>query len=505
MRAISKEQCILDGELGLQNLFDFIQQNAESMRAYEMEKNIFRLAQKIALSGMECYFADKGTGDVGPELNLENDVILKKENRLHGKYYFSIFGKIKVPRSCYRLPGHSSVMPLDAQADLPDRCYSYLVQEMMDYLSIRDSFDESKKTIDKILGLNINSSRFEVVSRDTSTSYDEFYEHKSPPPQESEGELQVLSFDGKGVPVIKRELAVLKARLGTGEKRQKKKEALVGVSYTADRKERSPEDVAKNLLYPVKDRDNKEQNEVKAQNIRHFASLERKKADVMDEIIRDAQARDPEYSRQWVVLLDGALHLWNLVSEHLSGIEYIGILDIIHVVEYLFLAGNVLHGKKKSKKKDQWVYKQLVRILKGHVGQVIGGLKQSITKRKFSKNKLKSINDVIRYLDNHREWMKYDEYLKAGYPIGTGVVESSCGHLVKDRMEGSGRRWSIDGAEATLLLRSVYKSGDWDAYWKAHMQRERTLMNQRMFDGVGYPDEYDTDVEDLYLYKLTGT
>jgi hypothetical protein len=56
-----------------------------------------------------------------------------------------------------------------------------------------------------------------------------------------------------------------------------------------------------------------------------------------------------------------------------------------------------------------------------------------------------------------------------------------------------------------LLLRSVYTSGDWDTYWEAHMQRERTLMNQRMFDGIGYPDDYDTDVEDLYLDELTGT
>lgn len=72
-------------------------------------------------------------------------------------------------------------------------------------------------------------------------------------------------------------------------------------------------------------------------------------------------------------------------------------------------------------------------------------------------------------------------------------------------MEGSGRRWSINGAEAALLLRSVHTSGDWEDYWDAHMQRERTLMNHRMFDGIGYPNDYDTDVEDLYLLKLTGT
>ena len=85
-----------------------------------------------------------------------------------------------------------------------------------------------------------------MISQYSCTSYDKFYEQKPPPSKESEGELQVVSFDGKGVPVIKRELSELKARLGKGEKRQKKKEALVGVSYTVDRNVRNAKNVAGN-------------------------------------------------------------------------------------------------------------------------------------------------------------------------------------------------------------------------------------------------------------------
>jgi hypothetical protein len=505
MRAISTEKCIADGKLGLQNLFKFVHENAETMQSYEMELNISRLIQQIGLTAMQCYFADKGTGNIGPELKFENDLILKRENRLHGRNYFSIFGKFKVPRTCYRLKDYSGVMPLDAQADLPDRCYSYALQELMDFLSIRDSFDESQKTLEKFFGLNINSSRFEVISRDTNTSYDEYYEQKQPPSTESEGELQVVSFDGKGVPVIKRELAELKGRLGKGEKRQKKKEALVGVSYTVDKKQRSPEEIADNLIYPEKTRKSKDQNEVKAKNIRRMASLERTKTVVMDEIIRDAKNRDPCKSRPWVALLDGALHLWDKMDECLNGIEYTGILDIIHVVEYLYLAANALHENEQSDQIKKWVHQKLLMLLKGKVGFVIGGLKQCITKRELKIGQQKSINDTIRYFENHRQWMKYDEYLAAGYPIGTGVVESSCGHTVKNRMEGSGRRWSITGAESTLLLRSIYTSGDWDDYWQAHMKRERTLMNLRMFDGFCYTDDYEYFNNDLYLTKLTGT
>ena len=505
MRAISAEKCITEGKLELQRVFEFVQNNAGELKSYEMEKSIFEKILKIGLIAMQYYFSQKGTGDVGPEIQLENDRVLKKESQLKPRDYFSIFGKFKVPRSSYRLEGHWSVMPLDAQADLPQRCYSYFLQELMDFISIRDSFDEAALSLKKFFGLDIRSSRFEVIVEDTHTSYDEFYEAKPVPSAQSEGQIQVLSFDGKGVPMIKREAAKLKARLGKGEKRQKKKEALVGVSYSVDTKVRTAEEVAGNLIYPQeseKKQNKTERVEVKAQNVRRLASLKRSKQEVVDEIVRDASARDSEHKRPWVVLMDGALGLWRLISKAMGAIEYVGILDIIHVIEYLWLAGNTLSGENNAKT-TKWVYERLLAILQGRVGTVIGGLKQSIAKRKLTKRKIDSLKVVIRYFENHRKWMKYDQYLRLGYPIGTGVVESSCGHTVKKRMEGTGRRWSIEGAEAVLLLRSIYTSNDWHAYWQAHMIRERVLLNQKNFEAIGYPDDYHN--EDWGCEKLTGT
>jgi hypothetical protein len=505
MRAISAEKCITEGKLELQRLFEFVENNATEFKAYEMEKSIFAKILKIGLIAMQYYFSEKGTGDVGPQIKLDSGKILKKESGLRPRDYFSVFGKFKVPRSSYRLKGYWAVMPLDMQADLPQRCYSYFLQELMDFISIRDSFDEAALALKKFFGLDVSSSRFEVISQDTHTSYDEFYDTKPVPAAESEGQIQVLSFDGKGVPVIKREAIKLKARLGKGEKRQKKKEALVGVSYSVDSKVRTAEEVAGNLIYPQESEQKQNKAEsvkVKAQNVRRLASLKRSKQQVVAEIIRDASVRDSEHKRPWVVLMDGALSLWALVSKELVAIEYVGILDIIHVIEYLWLAGNTLYGENNAKT-TKWVYQRLLAILQGRVGSVIGGLKQSIAKRKLTKRKTDSLNDVIRYFENHREWMKYDEYLCLGYPIGTGVVESSCGHTVKNRMEGTGRRWSIEGAEATLLLRSIYTSNDWQAYWKSHMIRERNLLNQKQFEAIGYPDDYHN--EDWGYEKLTGT
>jgi len=196
-----------------------------------MERTVFAKLLMIGQTALKCYFAAKGTGDVGGAIELEGKVF-KKESRLHGRDYFSVFGKIKVPRSCYRLSGHEGIMPLDAQANLPERCYSYLLQEWMNLLSIRDSFGEAEISLNTLLGLNVKQSRFEVVSRGSIDDYDEFYKDKELPEASSEGQIQVIGFDGKGVPVIKSEAAKIQARLGKGEKRQEKKEAMVGVSYT---------------------------------------------------------------------------------------------------------------------------------------------------------------------------------------------------------------------------------------------------------------------------------
>jgi hypothetical protein len=501
MKALSVEQSIFEGKEEVKKLFEFVSDYAGEYKAYEMEQTIFTKVMRIGLSAMKCYFAQIGTGDVGETISLPDGVVLQRANELRGRDYFSVFGKFKVPRSYYQGKGESGVFPLDAQTDLPERCYSYLLQEWMDLMSLRETFKESESSLAKLLGLGVSSSRFEVVNQEsiTSSSYDTFYEHKQIPLSESEGKIQVLQFDGKGVPVIKKEAARMKARPGKGEKRQKKKEAMVGVSYTVDKNERSAEEVAQNLVYPERMQTEREaakqagqpvSNSPRAQNIRRLASLERSKAEVVYVIVQDAKARDPRRKRPWVLVMDGALGLWALIATVLKGIEYVGILDIIHVVEYVWKAGNALHGEGTAETK-RWVYHHLLSVLRGHVGRVIGGLKQTLNKRTLKAGQRKVLQDTIRYFDNHRQWMHYDEYLQSGYPIGSGVVESTCAHTVKDRMEGTGRRWSIDGAESTLLLRSVYTSGDWDAYWNSHMKQERKRLYSRTLKGLAIADEYD--------------
>jgi hypothetical protein len=107
------------------------------------------------------------------------------------------------------------------------------------------------------------------------------------------------------------------------------------------------------------------------------------------------------------------------------------------------------------------------------VGQVVKGLRQSITKRPLPGAKRKTLEGVADYLYRNRTRMRYHEYLANGWPIASGPVEGACKNLIKDRMERSGMRWTEQMAEAIVQLRAVHLSGDFDSYWKFHIEQDQ--------------------------------
>jgi len=230
MYAYDTESTLAEGKSAVNDLFAFVEKAAGRLEAHEMERSIFKRLLPIGLAAMKTFFAERGTGDMGPQIRRDDGMDLDRESFIRSRDYFSIFGKFPVPRSCYRRPGESGVFPLDEQVNLPERCYSYFLQEWMSLFAVEQPFRETGTLFEDLFDLDIAESVVISVARDADKNYDEFYQARSTP--ESEDELLVVGFDGKGVPVIKEEAAKLKAKLGTGEKRQKKKEALVGLCYT---------------------------------------------------------------------------------------------------------------------------------------------------------------------------------------------------------------------------------------------------------------------------------
>ena len=178
----------------------------------------------------------------------------------------------------------------------------------------------------QLFDLEVAESVLMEVAQEAPQDYEDFSAQRPVPPEETAGALLVVSVDGKGVPMIKAEAVKLKAKLGTGEKRQQKKEALVGVSDTVDPKPRSPEALAELLVDPEaararRQREGTRDEAPRAQQVRRVASLVRTKQAVMELIKADAERRDPQHRKPLVVLLDGALGLWHLATTALQALE----------------------------------------------------------------------------------------------------------------------------------------------------------------------------------------
>jgi hypothetical protein len=486
MDALEVETSIAEGEQALQALLKFAREHAGTLEAHAAEKGLFKRLLPIGLAAMKLYFAQRGTGDMGPAITRADGVLLTRETTLRGRDSCSIFGKFAVARTCYRTAGEPGICPLDEQVNLPERCDSYFLQEWMTVFGVEHPFKESGGLFEQLFALDLAESVLMEVVQEAPEDYEAFYAQRPVPPEDTEGELLVVSFDGKGVPMIKAEAVKLKAKLGTGEKRQRKKEALVGVSYTVDAKPRAPEALAELLVDPEAARARRQREDTrddapKAQQVRRLASLVRTKQAVMELIKADAERRDPQHRQPLVVLLDGALGLWSLAPKLFKPWKRVSfVLDIIHVVSYLWTAANALF-REASKEGKRWVQQKLTEILRGRVGYVIGGLRQILTKRTLRKSVREALTNVITFFHNHQRWMRYDAYLAAGLPVGTGVVESACGSVVKHRMEGEGKRWSLDGAETMLALRSLKKSHDDDLrdYWRFHARQVWTRLYAR--------------------------
>jgi hypothetical protein len=373
MDALDVERSIAEGEQALQALITFARESAGKLEAHAAEQGIFKRRLPIGLAAMKRYFAERGTGDGGPAITRANGEMLPRQTQLRGRDYLSIFGTFKVARPCYRTPGEPGIFPLDAPVNLPERCYSYFLQAWMTWFEVEPPFQESAGWFEQLFDLDVAESVLMAVAQEASEDDERFYAHRPMPPAERAGELLGVSFDGKGGPMLQEEAVKLKATLGTGEKRQKTKEALVGVRYTVAPTPRSPEGRAALLSEPAaararRQRPGGQDESPRAPQVRRLASLVRTKPAVMACINADAERREPQHRTPLVVRLDGALGRWNLATTLCKAWRRVTcVLDLMPVVGDLWSAANAVFGEG-TPQGNRWVRAKLTEMLRGRVG-----------------------------------------------------------------------------------------------------------------------------------------
>ena len=391
----------------------------------------------------------------------------KRDNRLHPKTYLTIFGELQLKRYCYqpedktpKYNGSDNIYPVDISANLSKDKYSYTLQEIAVLATNSEAYIHGSKLIKKILNISLSVDSLERINKNSSQGYDDFYQDYKPKVVE-ENERVVISFDGKGIPMTKEESANIKAKNGKGEKKQKKKESLVGVCYSVKPIIRLASSLASSLIFGKVDIEEYEKVEdFQKGDMRKMASLKKSKIEVMEEM--KAHIDKMNINTKPLVIMDGARGLWKNIDTVFGKDNYIGILDIIHVRDYLYTTGYVFYKEGSPQLRD-WVYSSMLKVLEGEARVVLEEVKKEY--EKADKNRQARLKPLITYFTNNLSRMKYDEYLKNGYPIASGAVESACSQVVANRTELPGARWTVEGVEPILKHRSIYTSDDWDEYW----------------------------------------
>lgn len=395
----------------------------------------------------------------------------------------TVFGTVQVERTGYAGRGLSTLFPIDANLNLPPDRYSLEVERQTARLVARDSFDVSIDTLSELTGAHVPKRQSEELARRAAVDFDDFYASTQLDPSVPTSDLLVLSIDQKGVVLRTEDLTEatrkvaaskqnkMETRRSKGEpKRGRKRMSTVAAVYTVAPHVRTGEEVIAGLRHV---RDAAAPSRPRPESKRVWASLERSLDDVVRDLFAEASSRDPERSKRWIVVLDGDRKLERKVRAEARrlGVEVTLVLDFIHALEYLWRAAHVFF-KEGTPEIEAWVLQRLERLLRGEVSQVVAGMTRMATVRGLDKKLRAPIDTAARYLLRRKTMMQYDEMLALGAPIASGIIEGACRHIVNDRLDITGARWSLAGAEAILRLRSLLASGDFDGYWSFHEDAE---------------------------------
>lgn len=441
-------------------------------------------------------FVDQSDDDIGQTLIRDDGKILNHKRPGHRKLE-TFFGEIEVVRTGYGHPGEPSVFPKDQTLELPEKRYSYPVRESVCREASRCPYDEVGDILSEYTGANVpKRQRLEIIS-ETAGDFEDFYARRSV--TESERDILVLTGDGKGVVMRPeglrpetRERATshkVTKRLSKGERRNRKREAMVASVYDIDANVRTVEEVMGEVEREPRPA---RKEEVRPENKRVWASLEKDKDVIYHEMLEEGLQRNPS-EKTVVFLSDGAKSIQKPAEEILRpGFEEIGghfimILDLFHVIEYLWKAAYVFH-KEGSEAAEAWVNRYLRMILEGRASVVASVMKSAATRQNLSEKRRAPVDRAAAYILRNKAYMHYDEYLAAGLPIASGVIEGTCKHLVKDRFEITGARWGLEGAESLLKIRAICQSGDWSEFWKFHVSQDqlRIRAKRKWQPGPGY-------------------
>jgi hypothetical protein len=341
----------------------------------ELYTGILELGRRLIQEHIDA----RGAGHVGEAVVREDEKRLSHKH-LGARHLETLFGKVEVTRVGYRNRGEASIFPQDSQMSLPRKVYSYPVQQKVCREAIRLAYDEIDETLSEYTGAHVPKRQSLEVVEQAAEDFDAFYQsrssqaqsavpsqvsppskapapapaqvHTQPQPSEVPGTILVHSGDGKGIPMRdeglreatrkRAESQKRSTRLSKGEKKHRKREAMVASVYTTKPHTRTVDDIMADF-FGQKTR--KSSCPPRPENKRVWASLSKEKAEVFQEMADEGQQRTSAVKIS-AFLGDGANILQDLAKKILkpqfdgTGIRFVIILDLLHVLGYLWNASS---------------------------------------------------------------------------------------------------------------------------------------------------------------------
>ena len=447
--------------------------------AYTVELTLVRHLLAVGAALLRVFFQTRAAERSAGPVHAPDGAPLGYHDR-RVTTYDSVCGTVRFARHDVTAAGQAGVCPLDAELSLPARSYSGLLQEGGTDGTTDASYHESGAARGRILGLEVGSAALETMGADAAVDVEDVHAQPvSPEVRASDGPLLVVHADGKGVPMVQPPAGARPVRLGKGQKRTKKKEAVVTSLSTIAPDVRTAEEVVAALL---QDRD-RPSEVARLRPVGKDLRATRAGTDVaLARRAERARQREGPHIRERVALTDGAEAVQAQMEAHFPG--HTLVLDIIHATDYLWDAANALLGEAHPGRLA-WIRAHLEDLLAGRTDAVIAALEGAAQDPTRTAPQRKALRGTAGYDRRNAPSMRDDASRARGWPVGTGVVDGACGHLVKDRMEQSGMRWTKTGAQAVLDLRALRLNGQWDAYGQFHRHRH----HQRLYGTSGTPAE----------------
>lgn len=475
------------------DLTAFVRQSiADGSSLDSLERGVLARVLAMGKAAVDLFLHGQGNGDVGENVETADGVTLKRSENIQPRPLRTIFGEHVFDAFVYsRAPKQKiELRPIDARLNLPAGKASYLFEEFSQLFCVEKAFGVGARQFEKVFGQKVSVDVLEGINRDVGEQAEQFLDVQLPKPAaKKEGELLVLTADAKGVPLVKADAQRVPA-FDAKERPGNRRMATLGCIYTVDRLVRTPEQVVAALFREKSEDKPADRPEPCAKHYRgYFARREQGEEPIPGPIrtwtwLADEAGKRHRRGQPIVRLMDGQPTLWESADACLDDftckarekdeqLQVIDVLDVLHVSSYVWKAATAFHRHKEQR--EAFARDRLLRILHGDVAGVIRGLRRMASLHDLSETARAEVETACNYFENNAARMRYDEYLRQGYPIATGVIEGACRHVIKDRMEQGGMRWTLEGAEAMLNVRAVWASDLVDDFtvWRQKEQAKR--------------------------------